>query len=123
MATPRPGRPVRGSHTGRPLMAILDFLGRRWALRIGWELRAGALPFRELQRRCGIGSPNMLSTRLREGVELGIFEKAPAGAYQLTPSGEHLSEVLMELNSWAHGWARSFAKCEQKKRSARARRS
>jgi len=38
MPVPRPGRVVRGSATGRPLMAALDLLGRRWALRILWEL-------------------------------------------------------------------------------------
>jgi hypothetical protein len=35
-------------------MALLDLLGRRWALRVLWELRDGeALTFRELQARCG----------------------------------------------------------------------
>ena len=32
---------VRGSRTGRPIMALLDLLGRRWTLRIIWELRDG----------------------------------------------------------------------------------
>jgi DNA-binding HxlR family transcriptional regulator len=32
-------RRVRGSRTGRPVMALLDLLGRRWTLRIVWELR------------------------------------------------------------------------------------
>ena len=27
-SAPRPGRPVRGSRTGRPIMALLDLLGR-----------------------------------------------------------------------------------------------
>ena len=39
-----PGQPVRGSASGRPIMALLDLLGRRWALRILWELRDGPLP-------------------------------------------------------------------------------
>ena len=43
---PRPGVPVRGSTTGRPLMAALDLLGQRWTLRVIWELRADALGFR-----------------------------------------------------------------------------
>ena len=30
---------VRGSRSGRPVMALLDLLGRRWTLRIIWELR------------------------------------------------------------------------------------
>jgi len=62
--TPLPGRPVRGSATGRPIMALLDLLGRRWALRVLWELRSGPVPsFRELQSRCG----GVSSTRFRVG--------------------------------------------------------
>ena len=34
-----PQRRVRGSRTGRPIMALLDLFGRRWSLRILWELR------------------------------------------------------------------------------------
>lgn len=104
-------------------MAILDFLGRRWTLRIGWELQKGALPFRELQRRCEIGSPNILSARLREGEELGIFEKGPSGAYRLTPSGERLGGVLLDLDAWAKYWARSLAKRGRKKAPASRKRS
>ena len=36
-------RSVRGSRTGRPIMALLDLLGRRWSLRIIWELREASL--------------------------------------------------------------------------------
>ena len=62
--TPLPGRPVRGSSTGRPTMALLDLLGRRWALRVLWELRDGsALSFRELQERCGGLSGNVMIVR------------------------------------------------------------
>ena len=32
-------RTVRGSASGRPIMVLLDLLGRRWSLRIVWELR------------------------------------------------------------------------------------
>jgi DNA-binding HxlR family transcriptional regulator len=52
MPTPAPGRPVRGSTSGEPIMALLDLLGRRWALRVIWELRSEPLSFRELQERC-----------------------------------------------------------------------
>src|SRR5580692_3422404 len=48
---PRPGRPVRGSTTGGPVMAALDLFGRRWTLRVLWELRDGAVGFRLLQQR------------------------------------------------------------------------
>jgi hypothetical protein len=46
---PRPGVAVRGSQSGRPVMALLDLLGRRWALRTIWELREDSLSFRALQ--------------------------------------------------------------------------
>ncbi len=45
------GRPVRGSQSGRPIMALLDILGQRWTLRILWELRDGAVGFRDLAAR------------------------------------------------------------------------
>ena len=65
-STPRPGRPVRGSKTGRPIMALMDLLGRRWALRVIWELRDGRLTFRALQEACGGVSPTVLNQRVRE---------------------------------------------------------
>ncbi len=79
MPTPRPGRRVRGSQTGRPIMAALDLLGRRWALRILWELRAGALPFRALRTACGDVSPAVLNTRLAELRDAGLLESTSAG--------------------------------------------
>ena len=44
-------------------MALLDLLGRRWVLRIVWELREGPLTFRELQLRCGSMSSSVLNQR------------------------------------------------------------
>ena len=73
--TPLPGQPVRGSTSGRPVMALLDLLGRRWALRVLWELRdGGGLTFRELQARCAEVSSSVLNDRLRELREAGIVQ-------------------------------------------------
>lgn len=106
MATPTPGRRVRGSTTGRPIMALLDLLGRRGTLRIAWELRDGPLPFRELQRRAEISSPNLLSSRLREGLETRLMEQDEDGRYRLTREGRELGEILLPLDRWAKKWAR-----------------
>jgi DNA-binding HxlR family transcriptional regulator len=104
--TPLPGRPVRGSATGRPQMAVLDLLGRRWALRVLWELRDGvSLTFRELQERCGGISSSVLNDRLRELREGGIVTAGPAG-YQLTRDGLELLDALAPLDAWAKRWAR-----------------
>ncbi len=121
MATPRPGRRVRGSETGRPIMALLDLLGRRWALRVGWELRNGPLGFRELQRRCAMLSPNLLTTRLREGVEAGTIEKDAEGAYGLTARGKSLLDLLAPLDAWAKDWAAELSSRPGRSRRTNAR--
>lgn len=106
MATPKPGQPVRGSKTGRPIMALLDLLGRRWVLRIGWELREGrCLTFRALQDACGGISPTVLNQRLKELRESGLLELTEDG-YRLTRDGDSLLELLGPLDTWAKRWAR-----------------
>jgi DNA-binding HxlR family transcriptional regulator len=105
--TPLPGRPVRGSRTGRPAMALLDLLGRRWALRVLWELRDGAAPtFRELQAQCGDISSSVLNDRLRELRDARIVGTGPGGGYQLTAEGDGLLDALDPLDAWAKRWAR-----------------
>ena len=47
-------------------MVLLDLLGRRWSLRILWELTSSSYNFRALRAACGDISPSMLNTRLRE---------------------------------------------------------
>ena len=74
MKTPLPGSEVRGSRSGRPIMALLDLIGRRWSLRIIWELRAEPANFRALQARCDALSPTVLNTRLRELRGAGILD-------------------------------------------------
>ena len=104
---PLPGRAVRGSETGRPIMALLDLLGRRWALRVIWELRDGSpTTFRELQSRCGGLSSSVLADRLRELDAAAIVEHRNGG-YVLTGSGSDLLRLLGPLNDWAAGWANS----------------
>jgi DNA-binding HxlR family transcriptional regulator len=89
-------------------MALLDLLGRRWALRILWELRQGeSLTFRELQARCGEISSSVLNDRLRELREAGILALAHPAGYQLTPAGEQLLHALEPLDQWAKTWADS----------------
>jgi DNA-binding HxlR family transcriptional regulator len=87
-------------------MALLDLLGRRWALRILWELRDGeALTFRELQARCGDISSSVLNDRLRELRDAGIVT-ADEGGYRLSREGTSLLEALAPLDAWAKRWAR-----------------
>jgi len=104
--TPLPGRRTRASRTGRPIMAALDLLGRRWTLRVLWELRDVPLAFRALQERCGGLSPSVLNARLAELREAGIVELQPDG-YGLTALGRSLLTALQPLAAWSEKWARA----------------
>lgn len=108
VATPLPGRRVRGSKTGRPIMALLDLLGRRWALRILWELRREPQNFRELRERCDSMSPSVLNQRLAELRDAGIVALGDEG-YELTCDGEELLNVLTPVSAWAKRWGRRRA--------------
>ncbi|MEU8783676.1 helix-turn-helix domain-containing protein [Streptomyces sp. NPDC048637] len=113
MATPTPGQPVRGSTTGRPLMAALDLFGRRWSLRIVWELQEGALGFRSLRQRCDNMSSSVLRQRLLELVEACLVEQTPEGQYVLTALGEDAHRALRPLACWSEGWAAELSECSR----------
>jgi DNA-binding HxlR family transcriptional regulator len=107
--TPLPGRPVRGSATGRPEMALLDLLGRRGAMRLLWELRDGhGQSFRLLRASAGDMSPSVLNTRLKELREAGLVAAGEAG-YTLTESGRELVKLLKPLGRWAQHWGGQLA--------------
>lgn len=105
MKIPKPGKPVRGSQTGRPIMALLDLLGRRWTLRIIWELREEELSFLELQARCDAMSSSTLVQRLTELTEARIVEQEPTtNRYRLSSEGVELLNSLLPLNEFARRW-------------------
>ena len=103
-AVPYPGRPVRGSSTGRPVMALFDLLGRAWAMGVVWQLHEGRCTFRDLQARCDGVSPSLLNQRLKELRATGLVEHDGAG-YALTPLGDELFERLDDLGTWSKRWA------------------
>src|SRR5262249_37701492 len=109
MPVPGPGRVVRGSATGRPLMAALDLLGRRWALRILWELTDGPRGARELRQRCHAIAPRVLSQRLADVTEAQLSDQAADNRYRLTPLGQALGSAIAPLDEWAKTWARQTA--------------
>ena len=99
-------RPVRGSKSGRPIMALLDLLGRRWTLRILWELREQTLTSRAMRAACDEVSPTVLQARLSELREAGFVELIPASGYRLTEVGRDLQETFLPLHRFAERWSR-----------------
>lgn len=100
-----PGAPVRGSKSGKPLMAVFDLLGRTWSIGILWQLsEGGSATFRELQARCETVSPTVLNTRLKELRQAGLVERTKDG-YSATSLGIELYEMLAPLRGWSRKWA------------------
>jgi DNA-binding HxlR family transcriptional regulator len=84
-------------------MALLDLLGRRWTLRVIWELREEPLAFRALQERCGGMSSSVLNERLRELRAAGIVVVGDRG-YELSAEGRDLLDAFAPLDAWAERW-------------------
>ena len=100
-------RSVRGSRTGRPIMVLLDLLGRRWTLRIVWELREDRrLTSRALRTACDEASPTIIQARLTELREAGLVELVPGDGYRLTSLGKELMENFAPLHRFAEKWAK-----------------
>jgi DNA-binding HxlR family transcriptional regulator len=112
--TKLPGTRVRGSNTGRPIMALLDVLGQRWTLRLLWELGHGSATFRVLRARCEDVSPTLLNKRMKELRELALIELGDNG-FTLTDLGMALVGKLGSLDSWANDWADQLAHRQQLK--------
>lgn len=96
-----------GATSSRPIMRLLDVLGRRWSLRILWELRKGPLTFRALREACDDVSPSSLNQRLADLKGLGIIESGSssssgAAGYALTEQGRKLAPTLIQLSKWAN---------------------
>jgi DNA-binding HxlR family transcriptional regulator len=85
-------------------LVAFDLLGRRWALRVLWELRDEHLGFRALQERCDGMSSSVLRDRLAELGGAGLLETDDAGRYRLSRHGHALLAALKPLSSWAEDW-------------------
>ena len=84
------------------LARALDLVGERWTLLIVRDLLTGPKRYKELLEGLpGVGT-NLLATRLKQLVELGLVELPPADAegvrsYRLSASGQRLEEAVVAL--------------------------
>lgn len=95
--------PDHPKRSARPIMALLELLGRRWALRIIWELRNGPLSARALRSSCDNASPTVLHARLRELRQAGLVELLSGRGYALTGRGSELMAAFEPLYAFAEG--------------------
>ncbi|MCW8995447.1 MAG: helix-turn-helix transcriptional regulator [Psychromonas sp.] len=107
MTLPVPGLPVRGSKSGKPIMALFDLLGRTWCLGVIWQLSLSNATFRQLQARCENISPTLLNKRLQELTQLGLVMKTDTG-YGLTEQAGALALLIKPMAPWACSWAENL---------------
>ena len=95
--------------TRRPIMALFDLAGRRWTLRVLWELSqaAGPLTFRALRERCGEISSSVLTRRIAELRDARLVGRTDDG-YALSDLGRSLVEAMQPLLEWSRAWAREL---------------
>jgi DNA-binding HxlR family transcriptional regulator len=87
-------------------MALLDLLGRRWAMGVLWTLsESGVSTFRDLEAACESISPAVLNTRLRELRMAGLVAKVDGG-YAVTKIGEEVYQCLFPLSNTSKKWAK-----------------
>jgi DNA-binding HxlR family transcriptional regulator len=89
-------------------MAAMDLLGRRWALRILWELRDGPTGARALRAKCDGMSSSVLYDRLRDLDASGLIQRTSDDAYALSQLGASLGVALKPLAAWSESWAASL---------------
>jgi len=86
-------------------MQLFDILGKRWTMRILWELKSERLSFRELRGRCDNVSPTLLNQRIKMLREMDIVDQSDRG-YGLTKWGLELGEQLIALDIWSEIWSK-----------------
>ena len=88
------------------LAYALDVVGERWTLLIIRELMPGPRRFTDLIDGLPGISTNLLSGRLRRLEEQGLIRRrdlpppAASTVYELTPMGQSLEPMLLELGKW-----------------------
>jgi DNA-binding HxlR family transcriptional regulator len=93
-------------------MAALDLFGRRWTLRIVWELHSEALGFRLLQQRCDGMSSSVLRQRLEDLVAVQLVRQRSDSRYELTALGQDAYRALQPLVGWARRWRAALVETE-----------
>lgn len=107
------------SGSSRPIMQLIDLLGKKWIMRILWEMNAGPCTFRELQDRCGGISPTVINSRLKDLMASNLIDKDNPSGYQLTGPGKELMNLFTPLNEWAEQWSDHSKKRSDKEGSSK----
>ena len=89
------------------LRQTLDLIADKWVVGTMYVLSGGTRRYNELQREIGDISQRMLTKTLRDLERNGFIERKvypvvpPKVEYSITPLGETLNEILVNLCDWS----------------------
>jgi DNA-binding HxlR family transcriptional regulator len=86
-----------------PVAVASEVFAERWTPVILRELVLGSRRFNEIQRGVPRISRALLVKRLRELARNGVIATHD-GEYRLTPAGEELGEIVVQLGKWGQRW-------------------
>ena len=95
-----------------PIAQAAEVLTERWTPLVLRELSlSGSRRFNDIQRGVPMMSSSLLTKRLRELERAGIVEHrpradGPGSEYALTPAGQELGPVLVQMGVWSERWLR-----------------
>lgn len=93
-----------------------EIFGERWTPLVVRELLCGSTRFNDIHRGVPRMSSTLLAQRLRKLEEIGVLcrERGASGwEYRLTPAGEELRPIVLQLGHWGARWIGSRLKREQ----------
>lgn len=92
-----------------PIAKGAEVFAERWTPLIVRNLHVGAHTFSEIAAGCPRISTTLLGQRLRALERAGVVERRPnpsgsGSRYYLTPAGQELAAVTVELGNWGARW-------------------
>ena len=93
-----------------------EIFGERWTPLVVRELLCGSTRFNDLRRGLPRMSATLLAQRLRKLEEVGVVRRVRSGEgweYQLTPAGEELRPIVLQIGHWGARWIGSRLRRDQ----------
>jgi DNA-binding HxlR family transcriptional regulator len=92
-----------------PIAKGAEIFAERWTPLIIRNLHVGAHTFTEIAAGCPRISTTLLAQRLRGLERAGVVERRPSSTgkgwlYYLTPAGQELVDVALQLGNWGARW-------------------
>lgn len=93
-----------------------EIFGERWTPLVVRELLCGSTRFNDIRRGVPRMSATLLAQRLRKLEEMGVVRRVQGDGgwdYRLTPAGEELRPIVMQIGHWGARWVGSRLQSDQ----------